>query len=91
MLDGLAAAGPVDGIGIDSWAVDYGLLDADGALLGNPVHYRDERTAARVTTSNALARRSCTRPPGLQFLPFNTIHQLAAEPRAAAASRAGCC
>src|SRR6476469_1723829 len=44
MLDGLRKAGPVDGIGIDSWAVDYGLLDERGALLGNPVHYRDGRT-----------------------------------------------
>ncbi|MDT7788198.1 MAG: rhamnulokinase, partial [Pseudonocardiales bacterium] len=44
VLDGLRRAGPVDGIGIDSWAVDYGLLDATGALLGNPVHYRDTRT-----------------------------------------------
>ena len=34
----------MDGIGIDSWAVDYGLLDSSGRLLGNPVHYRDERT-----------------------------------------------
>ncbi|CAM5286775.1 Rhamnulokinase [Streptomyces griseomycini] len=44
VLDGLEAAGAVDSVGIDSWAVDYGLLDADGALLGNPVHYRDSRT-----------------------------------------------
>jgi rhamnulokinase len=44
MLAGLSKTGPVDGIGIDSWAVDYGLLDRDGALLGNPVHYRDART-----------------------------------------------
>ncbi len=47
MLDGLRAAGRagrLDGVGIDTWAVDYGLLDADGALLGNPVHYRDART-----------------------------------------------
>ena len=47
MLDGLrAAAAPAscDGVGVDSWAVDYGLLDAAGALLGNPVHYRDTRT-----------------------------------------------
>src|SRR4051812_5499628 len=43
ILDGLRAAGrtlgPLDGVGIDSWAVDYGLLDEDGALLGNPAHY----------------------------------------------------
>ena len=48
VLDGLRAAGRAGGrlarVGIDSWAVDYGLLDADGALLGNPVHYRDART-----------------------------------------------
>src|SRR5882757_1255296 len=43
-LVGLAKAGVTDGIGIDSWAVDYGLLDRDGDLLGNPVHYRDART-----------------------------------------------
>lgn len=39
-----AGRGQVDSVGIDSWAVDYGLLDADGALLGSPVHYRDSRT-----------------------------------------------
>ena len=39
-----AAAGPVDAIGIDSWAVDYGLLDRTGALIGNPVSHRDPRT-----------------------------------------------
>lgn len=39
-----AAGGPIDGIGIDSWAVDYGLLDESGRLLSNPIHYRDSRT-----------------------------------------------
>ena len=40
---GRAAAGDLAGIGVDSWGVDYGLLDADGALLGDPFHYRDAR------------------------------------------------
>ncbi|WP_433208384.1 rhamnulokinase [Dactylosporangium sp. CS-047395] len=75
VLDGLRAAGPVDSVGIDSWAVDYGLLDADGALLGNPVHYRDARTdgvAARFD-GYALYRAS-----GIATLPFNTLFQLVA-------------
>ncbi|MEU8379277.1 rhamnulokinase family protein [Streptosporangium sp. NPDC048865] len=83
VLDGLRAAGPVDGVGIDSWAVDYGLLDGDGALLGNPVHYRDartERTASPVPFEELYARTGIARQP------FNTIHQLAAEPRLTSAA-----
>lgn len=87
MLDGLAKAGPVDGIGIDSWAVDYGLLDADGALLGNPVHYRDERTAHARDNLERLGAQELYATTGLQFLPFNTIHQLAAESRVGMARR----
>jgi rhamnulokinase len=80
VLAGIAAAGPVDGVGIDSWAVDYGLLDAHGALLGNPVHYRDRRTdpVARATVDR-LGAAELYATTGLQFLPFNTIHQLVAE------------
>ncbi|GAA4912493.1 rhamnulokinase [Streptomonospora salina] len=81
MLDGLRAAAPhaPRSVGIDSWAVDYGLLDADGALLGLPHHYRDPRTGTvapamveRLGAAQLYARN------GLQFLPFNTIFQLAA-------------
>lgn len=76
-------AGPgVVGVGVDSWAVDYGLLDADGKLIGNPVHYRDART-------NGVMERVLAHIPedelyaatGLQQLPFNTIYQLATETR----------
>ncbi|MFI5842450.1 rhamnulokinase family protein [Catenuloplanes sp. NPDC051500] len=79
VLEGLRRAGPVDSIGIDSWAVDYGLIDSTGALLGNPVHYRDARTtdswqqvAARIGEERLYATT------GLQQLSFNTLYQLAA-------------
>jgi sugar (pentulose or hexulose) kinase len=78
-LTGLAKAGPVASIGVDSWAVDYGLIDATGALLGNPVHYRDARTegvADRV--AEQLGPRRLYQTTGLQHLPFNTLYQLCA-------------
>jgi len=83
VLDGLRAAGRdagrLDGIGIDSWAVDYGLLDADGALLGNPVHYRDARHETAVPAVHAaVGPDELYRVNGLQHLPFNTVFQLAA-------------
>ncbi|MFD0318768.1 rhamnulokinase [Streptomyces flavalbus] len=79
VLDGLRAAGQVDSVGIDSWAVDYGLLDADGALLGNPVHYRDARTegvAEKVWAT--LPAAELYGATGLQYAPFNTLYQLVA-------------
>lgn len=84
VLDGLRAAGAhcggqLDSVGIDSWAVDYGLLDADGALLGNPVHYRDARTegvAEKVWATVPAAELYAA--TGLQYAPFNTLYQLTA-------------
>jgi rhamnulokinase len=84
VLEGLSAAGPLDGIGVDSWAVDYGLLDADGVLLDEPFHYRDARTngvperAFATIPAPALYART-----GLQVQPFNTVFQLMAEQRLA--------
>jgi sugar (pentulose or hexulose) kinase len=79
ILDGLRAAGPLDSIGVDSWAVDYGLLDDTGALLGNPAHYRDERTHAIADlVADRLGRERLYATTGLQHQPFNTIFQLAA-------------
>jgi rhamnulokinase len=62
-------------VGIDTWGVDYGLLDADGALIGNPVHYRDSRTDGVTVPVSAETLYSVT---GIQHLPINTIYQLAA-------------
>ncbi len=66
-------------IGLDSWAIDYGLLDEAGSLLGDPYHYRDERTAAAVdAVHEVIPPADLYARTGLQFLPFNTIYQLAA-------------
>src|SRR5262249_11732429 len=82
VLDGIraaAGAAQVASVGIDTWGVDYGLLDEEGALLGNPVHYRDGRTdgmpgqvLAKVPAGELYAIT------GIQQLPFNTTCQLAA-------------
>ncbi|MEE4540384.1 rhamnulokinase family protein [Streptomyces sp. V4-01] len=82
VLDGLrqvARSGGAASVGIDSWAVDYGLLDADGQLLGVPHHYRDARTAGTAETlRDRLPARELYEVTGIQHLPFNTVFQLAA-------------
>ncbi|MFJ6797145.1 rhamnulokinase family protein [Streptomyces sp. NPDC091268] len=81
VLDGLreaARSGGVASIGVDTWAVDYGLLDADGALLGHPFHYRDDRTADAAARVRAkIGPRELYGTTGVQHLPFNTVFQLA--------------
>lgn len=75
----VARTGPLHGIGIDSWAIDHGLLDRDGVLLGNPYSHRDRRTdgvAAKVLAQVGAERMYDV--TGLQQLPFATIHQLVA-------------
>lgn len=83
ILDGLRAAGagsaPLTSIGIDGWAVDYGLLDADSALLGNPVHYRDTRTEGIAPKAWAtVPATELYATTGIQYAPFNTLYQLMA-------------
>lgn len=88
VLKGLAAAADtaaasgeqIVSIGIDTWAVDYGLVDASGELLAQPFSYRDERGRTAVANVHKVlepARLYAT--TGLQFLQFNTIYQLATE------------
>ncbi|AMB59769.1 rhamnulokinase [Microterricola viridarii] len=82
-LEGLAEAARrqprLASIGIDSWAVDYGLLHGD-RLLGSPFHYRDSRTAAGVASVHErVPFAELYALNGLQFLPFNTLYQLEAE------------
>ncbi|HUU43301.1 MAG TPA: rhamnulokinase family protein [Planctomycetota bacterium] len=77
-----AAAGdePLGGIGVDSWGVDYVLLDERGAALQQPFHYRDRRTDGVMERVCAdLGREVIFRRTGVQFMSFNTLYQLAAE------------
>ncbi len=82
MVVGLAKCvrehGPeLDGIGCDTWGVDFGLLAADGSVLGNPVAYRDARTEGMMDAAFAkVPRAEVYRRTGIQFLVFNTIYQL---------------
>ena len=70
----------VESIGIDTWAVDYGLVSTDGNLLATPRHYRDERNLLGVSAVHGLvSQEELYQENGLQFLPFNTLYQLAAE------------
>src|SRR3978361_1766797 len=76
MLDGLRAAvrdaPSLASIGIDSWAIDYGLLDSSGTLLGNPVHYRDRRTEGVMEqVMQRIAPELLYQVTGAQLLPFN--------------------
>ncbi len=81
VLDGLRAAGDVESAGVDSWGVDYGLLDSSGALIANPVHYRDERTDGVMDRVVAdVGADALYDVSGVQFLPFNTVYQLLAAP-----------
>lgn len=72
---------PVYSIGIDSWAVDYGLIDAKGELIADPVCYRDSRTKGIMESVFAKVPRSTIfEKTGIQFLEFNTLFQLYSEP-----------
>jgi rhamnulokinase len=69
-------------IGIDSWAADYGLVDAAGQLLGEPFHYRDPRTIAGTERVHSIVPfADLYHRNGLQYLPLTTVYQFAAETR----------
>ena len=69
----------IDSIGIDTWGVDYVLLDQHGQRVGLPIAYRDSRTHGLMTLAQQqLGKRDIYQRSGIQFLPFNTIYQLRA-------------
>jgi rhamnulokinase len=82
ILDGVRTAGRtgrLDSVGIDSWGVDYGLLDADGRLLGEIFHYRDDRTRGVIDpVVKSVGALELYRRSGIAIVPFNTIFQLVA-------------
>ena len=65
------------GIGLDTWGVDFALLDRDGALLGNPYHYRDRRTDGMMEeVFRRVPREEVFELTGIQFLQLNTLYQI---------------
>jgi len=67
----------VEGIGIDTWGVDFGLIGRDGALLSNPVHYRDARTDGMMEeVFKLLPKEEIYFTTGIQFMQINTLYQL---------------
>ncbi len=72
--------GPLHAIGIDTWGVDYALLDPQGRLVAPPVAYRDPRTEhTYAAVQHTLGRRTIYKRTGIQFMPLNTLYQLAVD------------
>ncbi len=71
-------AGGFDAIGIDTWGVDFGLINKKGELIGNPFHYRDQRTKGIPDKifSEIISKEDLYHRAGMQFMHFNTIYQL---------------
>jgi rhamnulokinase len=64
-------------LGLDTWGVDFALLDKRGALLGNPYHYRDARIEGMLEEAfRQVPREKIFEQTGIQFLPINTLYQL---------------
>ncbi len=73
------AGGLITSMGIDTWGVDFGLLDGRGELLGNPYHYRDPRTDGMFAEAfKRMPREQIFALTGVAFQPFNTLYQLLA-------------
>lgn len=72
-----AKAGGIDAIGIDTWGVDFGLLDQNGDLLEAPVHYRDARTSGILERAfTRMSAETLYRHTGIQIMEINTVFQL---------------
>ncbi|MDR1600691.1 MAG: rhamnulokinase [Oscillospiraceae bacterium] len=81
MLEGIfiacASVGAPDSIGVDTWGVDFGMLDRDGRLVANPTHYRDTRTNGMMEEAfQRMTRARIFKHTGLAFMQINTLYQL---------------
>jgi rhamnulokinase len=78
----------IDGIGVDSWGVDYGFFDSAGKLMGDPVSHRDDRTRGMVDAAIGLVgRERLYDSTGIQLNDINTIYQLLGERQTEAGRR----
>lgn len=78
IADGIAGAAGAASVGVDTWGVDWALLDRDGNLLANPVHYRDKRTEGMFEwVFERMPRREIFERTGIQFIQINGLFQLA--------------
>ena len=67
---------PISSIAIDTWGVDFGLIDKDGALLEEPVHYRDDRTSGLFEEAfKIVSKKEIYQKTGIQFMELNTLYQ----------------
>jgi rhamnulokinase len=88
-LEGLRHARALRGIGFDTWGCDYGLLDANGRMLGLPYHYRDARTEGMIARAfERVPAAELYAATGIQTLPINTVFQLLADEGAPALEHA---
>jgi rhamnulokinase len=72
--------GPLAGVAVDTWGVDYALLDDAGRVLGLPYHYRDSRTDGVVARAHErVPRTEMYEVTGIQTMPINTVFQLLAD------------
>jgi rhamnulokinase len=72
-----AVTGQLDSIGVDTWGVDYGLVNTQGFLRSQPFHYRDHRTdGALEELLTRVPREMIYERTGIQFMPINTLIQL---------------
>lgn len=71
---------PIQSLAIDTWGVDYALLDKEGNIIGNPINYRDDRTIGVIEeVGKVVPLKEIYERTGIQFMNFNTLFQLYAD------------